>query len=430
MRNVEIYEKTKEVVKKQHRLNKNAINKKIAVLLMATTMMPLTGCYDDCEEPYEMSKSTTDTIEDPTAEVLNDETETVNIEEPTEIYPTDEYVNIETDLIYDITEDPTIFETDINYNEETTNETTNNNSSETTTSTTTERTEAFGSTTSTTTGETTSNTTDYTTITTDYTTITTDTLEGTTSTTTGETTSNTTDYTTMTTETTTSTTTVATETEPQITEPIPTEYTLDMIAYDINAFNYFAEEFAYDMCYNSMAYYDGITYESTMSDGVKEAKVALAALNKQYIQNDVLHDAFEGYNESDWINGRIFITNFYSYKKSNEKIDLNKYIIDKDLANLLNTIYYSAQNGNTDTYIKEINTIFNSLDENYAYGEYGVAATALAYSIEKELKIGHYSTELINLKIIKCFIENDVTELATRANNYSVGNYHYSYKLN
>ncbi len=149
--------------------------------------------------------------------------------------------------------------------------------------------------------------------------------------------------TTTTTSTTTSTTT--TTTNPP---SISTEYKIEDIATDYNAFIVYANSLRMELTRGGAIQ----TSSGNITWGGKGTAVALAMLNDGYISDEVLKIVFSEYTIEDFENGAEYL---YEWRKTEEKfgtdINYSKYTIDKEIGSYLNELDDAYRNGTAKEYL-------------------------------------------------------------------------------
>ncbi len=156
--------------------------------------------------------------------------------------------------------------------------------------------------------------------------------------------------TTTTTTTTASTASTTTTTTTTTTNPpsISTEYKIEDIATDYNAFIVYANSLRMELTRGGAIQ----TSSGNITYGVIETEVALAMLNDGYISDEVLKIVFSEDTVEDFENGAEYL---YEWCDTEEKfgtdINYSKYTIDKEIGSYLNELDDAYRNGTAKEYL-------------------------------------------------------------------------------
>ena len=156
--------------------------------------------------------------------------------------------------------------------------------------------------------------------------------------------------TTTTTTTTASTTSTTTTTTTTTTNPpsISTEYKIEDIATNYNAFIVYAGKLNMDLMNGNGRY----TNSGSITYGGMESKIALAMLNDGLINDEVLQTLLKNYNIDDFELGAEYLYKWCQTQNMFETdVDFSKYTIDSEIGDYLNALDDAYRNGTAEEYI-------------------------------------------------------------------------------
>ena len=146
-------------------------------------------------------------------------------------------------------------------------------------------------------------------------------------------------------------------TESPVTEPVKSEYNINDICYDVNAFNYFADRLSVDLrTAGDGSFYPLVQFDSNYSNLRCEASYLLALLNYNSINDDVIAEVLSQFS-SDSINSCIdFAYNLGSYQADlNNRINFYAYACDqcKYAAEYVNNVQGNFFDGNIGAFVED-----------------------------------------------------------------------------
>lgn len=151
--------------------------------------------------------------------------------------------------------------------------------------------------------------------------------------------------TTTTTTNTTSTTSTTTTTNPP---SISTEYKIEDIATNYNAFIHYASKLKMDLMNGNGRY----TSSGKITWGAKESYIALAMLNDGLISDEVLQTLLKNYNIEDFEDAAEYLYKWCQTQNMfDTDVDFSKYTIDSEIGDYLNALDDAYRNGTAEEYI-------------------------------------------------------------------------------
>ena len=130
--------------------------------------------------------------------------------------------------------------------------------------------------------------------------------------------------------------------------PIYEDYSLNDITWSADAFNEYADKLNQDLYQGSM--WTGIDGE--LHDGWRECRLALAVLNNEQINEEVLASVFADYSDDEIYSARNYIYGICSAQEVfQSEIDFNNYVIDEEIGNFLNEMDNAYEDGEIDNFM-------------------------------------------------------------------------------